>query len=68
MAYHEKLQILATYRIFLRKKKNTIYQVLFVHYELRIYGENKNEISVKIYQLTYIRIKKFSLKKEINFR
>ena len=54
MAYHEKLHIPATCENFLRRKENTISGVLFIHYELWISGENKTEIRVKFYQLTYI--------------
>ena len=44
-------------KIFFVGKKNTIYGVLFIHYELWIYVENKTEISVKFYHLNYIGIK-----------
>ena len=52
MAYHEKLHIPAKCGNFLCRKENTIYGVLFIHYELWIYGENKTEISVKFDQVT----------------
>ena len=57
MAYHEKLHIPATCEKVFRRKENIIYGVLFIHFELWIYGENKTEISVKFDQLTYNGIK-----------
>ena len=47
MVYHVKLLIPATCENFLCRIENTIHRVLFIHYELWIYGENKTEISVK---------------------
>ena len=58
MAYHEKLHIPATCENFLRRKENTIYGVLFIHYEQWICGEIKTEIGMKFDHLTYTGIKK----------
>ena len=52
LTYHDKLHIPATCENFFRRKENTIYGVLFMHYELWIYGETKTEISVKFDLLT----------------
>ena len=57
MAYHEHLHIPAICEHLYCRKENTIYGVLFTHYFLWIYGENKTEISVKFDQVTNIAIK-----------
>ena len=54
MAYHEKLHIPATRGNSLCRKEITIYGVLFIHYEIWMYGENKTETSVRLDQVTYI--------------
>ena len=58
IAYHEKLHNPATCENFLRRKENTIYEVLFIHYEQWICGGIKTGISMKFDHLTHIRIEK----------
>ena len=57
MAYLEKLHNPATGENFLCREEKTIYRVLFTHYDLWIYGENKTETSVKVDQVIHIGIK-----------
>ena len=45
MTYHEKLYIPGTFEIFLCGKGNAFYEVLFIHYELWLFRENKTEIN-----------------------
>ena len=37
--------------------KKTVYGVLFIHYELWIFGENKTELCMKFDKVTYSGIK-----------
>ena len=37
-------------------EKKIFYEVLFINYELWVYGENKTEINMKFDQVKYIQI------------
>ena len=52
MTHHEKLHIPETRENFLCRRENTLFGVLFIHYELCISGENITEISVNFDKIT----------------